>query len=131
MLDLVDKARQFALKTHGRIDHRRKYSSEPYPVHLQAVADLVASVRYDPEMIAAAWLHDTIEDTPTTEAELQQRFGVAVVQLVGELTDVSQAVDGNRAIRKLIDRGHAQDIVSHDFAQVARIAQRIESTFHG
>lgn len=106
MLDLVDKARQFALKAHGRIDHRRKYSSDPYPVHLQAVADLVASVSDDPEMIAAAWLHDTIEDTPTTEAELQQRFGSAVVQLVGELTDVSRAVDGNRAIRKFIDRGH-------------------------
>ena len=106
MNDLVDKARRFAIKAHGRLDHRRKYSSEPYPVHLQAVADLVVSVGGNPEMIAAAWLHDTIEDTPTTEAELNERFGPAVARLVGELTDVSQPVDGNRAIRKSIDRGH-------------------------
>jgi len=106
MHELVDKARQFAIKAHGRLDHRRKYSSEPYPVHLQAVADLVASVGDDPEMIAAAWLHDTIEDTHTTEAELTERFGPAVAGLVGELTDVSQPANGNRAIRKFIDRGH-------------------------
>ena len=53
MLDLVEKARQFALKAHGRIDHRRKYSSEPYAVHLQAVADLIDNCqdicKYDPE----------------------------------------------------------------------------------
>ena len=139
MHDLVDKARRFAIKAHGRLDHRRKYSSEPYPVHLQAVADLVASVGDDPEMIAAAWLHDTVEDTPTTEAELHERFGPEVTQLVAELTDVSQPADGNRAIRKSIDRGHlaqaspraktikladlihnCQDICSHDpeFAKI-------------
>ncbi len=139
MHDLVDKARQFAIKAHGRLDHRRKYSSEPYPVHLQAVAELVASVGADPEVIAAAWLHDTIEDTPTTKAELDERFGPAVARLVGELTDVSQPANGNRAIRKFIDRGHlakaspraktikladlvhnCQDICSHDpeFAKV-------------
>ena len=53
MLDLVEKARQFALKAHGRIDHRRKYSSDPYPVHLQAVADLIDNCQdiceHDPE----------------------------------------------------------------------------------
>lgn len=133
MDDLVDKARWFAIKAHGRLDHRRKYSSEPYPVHLQAVADLVASVSDDPEMVAAAWLHDTMEDTSTTEAELNQRFGPTVAQLVAELTDVSQPANGNRAIRKYIDRGHlakaspraktikladlihnCQDICSHD-----------------
>lgn len=139
MHDLVDKARQFAIKAHGRLDHRRKYSSEPYPVHLQAVAELVASIGADPEVIAAAWLHDTIEDTPTTKAELDERFGPAVARLVGELTDVSQPANGNRAIRKFIDRGHlakaspraktikladlvhnCQDICSHDpeFAKV-------------
>lgn len=139
MDDLVDKARQFAIKAHGRLDHRRKYSSEPYPVHLQAVADMVASVSDDPEMVAAAWLHDTMEDTPTTEVELNQRFGPAVAQLVAELTDVGRPADGNRAIRKYIDRGHlakaspraktikladlihnCQDICSHDpeFAKV-------------
>lgn len=139
MHDLVDKARRFAIKAHGRLDHRRKYSSEPYSVHLQAVADLVAAVSDDPEMIATAWLHDTVEDTPTTLADLEDRFGSSVACLVGELTDVSQPADGNRAIRKSIDRGHlasassraktikladlihnCQDICNHD-AEFARV----------
>ena len=106
MNDLVNRARSFAIKAHGRLDHRRKYYSEPYPVHLQAVADLVASVSDDAEMIAAAWLHDTVEDTATTLPELEERFGSAVACLVGELTDMSRPADGNRAIRKSIDRGH-------------------------
>lgn len=106
MDDLVDRARSFAIKAHGRLDHRRKYSSEPYPVHLQAVADLVASVSDDPEMLAAAWLHDTVEDTATTLTDLEQHFGTVVAGLVSDLTDISKPADGNRAIRKSIDRGH-------------------------
>ena len=101
---LVNKARTCAIKAHAHLDHRRKYSLEPYASHLQKVADLVASVTDDPEMIAAAWLHDTVEDTATTLADLEQQVGSAVAHLVGELTDVSKPADGNRAIRKSIDR---------------------------
>jgi hypothetical protein len=104
MDDLVSKARSSAIKAHAHLDHRRKYSLEPYATHLQEVAGLVASVTNDPEMVAAAWLHDTVEDTGTTLADLEQQFGSAVAQLVGELTDVSGPADGNRAIRKSIDR---------------------------
>lgn len=106
MDDLVSRARSFAVRAHGRIDHRRKYSLDPYEVHLQAVADLVASVSNDPEMLAAAWLHDTVEDTATTLADLDHHFGTAVAGLVRDLTDVSQPADGNRATRKSIDQGH-------------------------
>jgi hypothetical protein len=125
MNDLVDKARNFAIKAHGRLDHRRKYSSEPYPVHLQAVADLVASVSDDPEIIAAAWLHDTVEDTHTTEAELSEQFGPAVARLVGELTDISGSADGNRAIRKSIDRGHLAK--ASPYAKTIKLADLIHN----
>jgi hypothetical protein len=60
----------------------------------------------DPEMIAAAWLHDTVEDTPATFGDLEREFGPGVTQLVAELTDVSRASDGNRDARKAIDRNH-------------------------
>jgi hypothetical protein len=106
MTDLVARARAFAIRKHRRIDHRRKYSKQPYDVHLEAVADLVAGVTGDPEMVAAAWLHDIVEDTPITLDDVEREFGGAVARLVDELTDVSRPGDGNRAARKAIDRSH-------------------------
>src|SRR5690242_10154745 len=106
MTDLVARARAFAIREHRRIDHRRKYSKQPYDVHLAAVADLVADVTEDAEMIAAAWLHDVVEDTPVTLDDVAREFGPAVARLVDELTDVSRPGDGNRAARKAIDRAH-------------------------
>jgi (p)ppGpp synthase/HD superfamily hydrolase len=58
--DLIAKARRFATEAHARIEQRRKYTQQPYQVHLKSVAELVAGVTSDPEMIAAAWLHDTV-----------------------------------------------------------------------
>lgn len=103
---LVQKARAFATEAHQRINHRRKYNLQPYDVHLKAVADLVATVSTDPEMLAAAWLHDIVEDTPVTLDDLLREFGTALADLVRELTDVSRPRDGNRAVRKAIDRAH-------------------------
>lgn len=125
MDDLVSKARVFAAKAHGRINHRRKYSFEPYEIHLQAVTDLVASVSDDPEMLAAAWLHDTVEDTATTLADLEHHFGTTVAGLVADLTDISRPTDGNRAIRKSIDRGHLASASSR--AKTIKLADLIHN----
>ena len=107
MRDLVTRAREFAIEAHVRIDHRRKYTRQPYQEHLKAVAQLVMEVTDDPETIAAAWLHDTVEDTTATFGDLERAFGPAVAQLVAELTDVSKPSDGNRAVRKAIDLRHS------------------------
>lgn len=106
MHSLVTRAREFAVQAHARINHRRKYSLEPYDVHLRDVAEIVASVSDDPEMLAAAWLHDVVEDTPVGFMDLEGAFGLAVAALVRELTDVSRPSDGNRATRRAIDRAH-------------------------
>ncbi len=103
---LVHRAREFATRAHRRIDQRRKYSKQAYEVHLKAVAELVAWVTDDQEMIAAAWLHDTVEDTPATLGDIEREFGNGISQLVADLTDVSRPSDGNRAERKAIDRAH-------------------------
>ena len=71
MPDLVNRAIRFAKETHQRIDQRRKYSNQPYSVHLEQVATIVASVTDDQEMIASAWLHDVVEDTPATLDDIQ------------------------------------------------------------
>ncbi len=103
---LISRAKRFATQAHRRIDHRRKYSAQPYEVHLKSVAQLVSAVTDDAETIAAAWLHDTVEDTEVTLDQIRERFGAGVAELVADLTDVSRPGDGNRAARKAIDRAH-------------------------
>ena len=105
-MDLVERAREYAINAHKRIDHRRKYTQHPYSVHLAAVAKHVSAVTDDPQLIAAAWLHDVVEDTPATLYDIELEFGKGVAALVEDLTDVSKPSDGNRAIRKAIDREH-------------------------
>jgi hypothetical protein len=133
MSNLVTRAREFATTAHRRIDQRRKYSNQPYDTHLHAVAKIVSEVLDDDEAVAAAWLHDTLEDTPATYEDIEENFGEAVATLVAELTDSSLPSDGNRAVRKAIDRArlaraspraktvkladlidNCRDIVSHD-----------------
>lgn len=94
----------FAAKAH--VGQKRKYTGEPYIAHPAAVVALVQSVPHTPEMIAAAWLHDTVEDTDTTLDDVREAFGDAVADLVEMLTDVSRPEDGNRAARKALDREH-------------------------
>lgn len=71
---LVERARRYATKAHAAIDQRRKYTNDPYIVHPQAVMEIVSSVPHSEEMLAAAWLHDTVEDTPTTPRRYREPF---------------------------------------------------------
>lgn len=104
--DIVMRASAYARAAHGSINQRRKYSDEPYIVHPEAVARTVASVTEDVAVIAAAWLHDVVEDTPITIDQIVEEFGDDVATLVLEVTNVSRKEDGNRARRKEIDRLH-------------------------
>ena len=106
MSEVVTKAAEFARRAHESIDQRRKYTNEPYIVHPQAVAATVASVTNDPATIAAAWLHDVVEDTPITLEQLTEEFGPDIAGLVSDLTNASMKEDGNRKQRKAIDRQH-------------------------
>lgn len=101
--DLVERARRFAEQAHNAIDHRRKYSGRPYTEHLERVAARVAGVTDDQAAIAAAWLHDVVEDTPATHGDVAREFGPRVAELVHAMTDVEKE-HGNRAARKAADR---------------------------
>lgn len=105
-LDLVTRAREFAQAAHRKKDHRRKYSGEPYEVHLIDVAAIVATVTQDEKTLAAAYLHDVVEDTDVTLQDVEAEFGPEVAELVENLTDISRPEDGNRARRKELDRQH-------------------------
>lgn len=97
-MSLVTRARDFAVTAHG--DQKRKYSGRPYVTHTQEVAALVARVGGDSEMVAAAHLHDVLEDTPVTFEEVRGRFGAAVADLVMQLTDQVPRSYGSRTARK-------------------------------
>jgi (p)ppGpp synthase/HD superfamily hydrolase len=106
MEDLVKRALKFATEAHGSINHVRKYTGVPYITHPIEVMNIVKTVPHTQEMLAAALLHDTVEDTPVTIEQVREEFGPVVARLVSELTDVSTPGQGNRAIRKGIDLAH-------------------------
>ena len=103
-MSLEKRAKNFAQQAHGRIDQRRKYTDEPYIVHPAEVVQIVKTVQHDETMVAAAWLHDVVEDTPVSHDTIKNEFGEQVAELVFWLTDHSTLADGNRAVRKAIDR---------------------------
>src|ERR1700694_3061758 len=87
-LGLVSGAVEVAAhRQHGR--RRKGRGNEPYINHLAEVANLLAAATEgsDAELVAAGWLHDTIEDTATTQEELAGTFGKRVAALVVEVTD--------------------------------------------
>jgi len=97
----------FAVCAHG--DQKRKYSGEPYVVHPIRVAEIVKDAEiyiHRSECIAAALLHDVLEDTPATFDQLVTCFGDTTAQLVREISDVSKPSDGNRTKRKALDLAH-------------------------
>ncbi len=103
-LPLVLDACAFATRMHGK--QQRKYTGEPYVLHCLEVARTVADVGGTPTMIVAALLHDVVEDTEATIEDVRAAFGEDIAQGVAWLTDASRPEDGNRAIRKAIDRAH-------------------------
>ncbi|MBP8694570.1 MAG: bifunctional (p)ppGpp synthetase/guanosine-3',5'-bis(diphosphate) 3'-pyrophosphohydrolase [Bifidobacterium sp.] len=104
--ELVRRAYAFAKAAHEAVGQLRKYTSDPYIVHPTEVADIVQTVAHTEVMVAAALLHDTVEDTDASMDEIRRLFGHEVADLVEMLTDVSVPTDGNRAVRKAIDRAH-------------------------
>jgi (p)ppGpp synthase/HD superfamily hydrolase len=81
-------AARFAAEKHA-LQKRKGARGEPYFNHLVEVAELVAasSEELDVELVMAALLHDTVEDTGVTLSELEERFGSDVAALVAEVTD--------------------------------------------
>lgn len=125
-MSLESRARQFAERCHGAIDQRRKYTNEPYIVHPEAVVTLVKSVPHTEEMVAAAWLHDTVEDTSATLADIEREFGHQVATLVEMLTDISKPEDGNRQVRKELDRCHTAK--ASPAAKTVKLADLLDNT---
>lgn len=107
-MDIVEKARLYATAAHAAVGQVRKYTGEPYIVHPIEVAEIVSTVAHTPEMLAAAYLHDVVEDTKVTVDDIRAEFGPVIASYVHWLTNPSKKVDGNRAFRKALDRDYIQ-----------------------
>lgn len=77
------RAMEFAVKAH---EGQLRDGGEPYIKHPAQVAQIISLVTDDDELIAAAWLHDVLEDTPVSFEVLEARFGSRVANLVNEVT---------------------------------------------
>lgn len=126
-MNIVQKAQVYAMAAHASVKQLRKYTNEPYIVHPGEVASIVAGVPgATEEMVAAAWLHDCIEDTGCTFTDIHMAFGIDIATLVGWLTDVSKPEDGNRAHRKAMDREHTAQAPAE--AQTIKLADLISNS---
>jgi len=121
---LVMKAQQVAADAHK--GQKRKHSNDPYLIHPMRVARRVMT-RPDatPEMVAAAWLHDVVEDTPVTLDEIGKEFGSEIAQLVRELTNASEGSRAPRKERKAMDRAKLAGASRE--AKIIKLLDRIDN----
>ncbi len=117
---LILRAAAFAAERHR--DQRRKGSeAAPYINHPLALANLLATCGVDdPAVLAAALLHDTVEDTETTPEELADAFGADVAAIVVEVTDDKSLP---KAERKRMQVEHAAHL--SDQAKLVKLADKV------
>ena len=117
----VLKARKFAIKKHGD----QKYGLLPYEAHLINVVNvllrnnILCNTPENIDLWAAAWLHDILEDTDTSEEELIQNFGENICKIVWSLTD---GVEGNRFEKKQV---MYEKLINNKNAIIVKLADRI------
>src|SRR5689334_11986644 len=85
--DLLNRAYVYAMKAHGS---QTRASGDPYFTHPLEVAAILTDLKLDDATIVAALLHDTIEDTPATRAEIDELFGKEIGSLVEGLTKLKK-----------------------------------------
>jgi myo-inositol-1(or 4)-monophosphatase len=117
--ELLDRAIVFAVQAHAGTERRGK--GFPYIVHPMEAMEIVATITPDQELLAAAALHDTVEDTDVTVEEIRAQFGERIASLVAAESDempagVSEEDSWHARKKAAIDRLAA---ASHDAKIVA------------
>lgn len=84
-MDIVEKALRIMLTAHGQ--QVRKTDGSPYIIHPMMVAKKLAGLNFSDETIAAAFVHDVLEDTDYSEKKLRQELGDKVIDIILPLTE--------------------------------------------
>ena len=112
MTDVLLLARAWNFSAERHVNQRRKgQAQEPYVNHLAEVAEMVATATegQDASLVAAAVLHDTVEDTATLPAELASVFNADIADLVAEVTDDKRLSKEERK-RKQVEHAAAKSV---------------------
>jgi GTP diphosphokinase / guanosine-3',5'-bis(diphosphate) 3'-diphosphatase len=120
-MGLVLRAAQFAAVRHRR-QRRKDREATPYINHPLTLTDILwreGGVR-DARVLAAALLHDTVEDTRTTAAEIAREFGTEVARIVAEVTDNKRL---HKKTRKRLQIEHAPKLSRR--AKLVKLADKI------
>ena len=96
-ISLIRKAWEFCVSHH---EGQTRASGEPYISHPLEVAEVLAEMKLDATAIAAALLHDAVEDTPATSEEIGERFGDQVAHIVEGVTKIDKIQFANREDRQ-------------------------------
>ena len=96
-ISLIRKAWEFCVSHH---EGQTRLSGEPYIIHPLEVAEVLAEMRLDSTAIAAALLHDAVEDTPATSQEIAEKFGDQVAHIVEGVTKIDKIQFANREDRQ-------------------------------
>jgi GTP diphosphokinase / guanosine-3',5'-bis(diphosphate) 3'-diphosphatase len=122
-LELILHALEFAAHKH-RDQRRKDVHASPYINHPIALANILVNEAdiHDPEVICAALLHDTIEDTETSAEELEAEFGAVIRDIVLEVTD-DQLLQ--KAERKRLQIEHAAQ--ASPKAKLVKLADKISN----
>lgn len=126
---LVYGAGMFAMGAHAAMKQVRKYTYDPYIVHPMEVAEFVKTVGGTDTMIAAALLHDVVEDTGVRIDQIGEIFGPEVATLVYELTDKYTKEEYpwmNRAERKYEEALRYEEVSNE--AKTIKLADMISNT---
>jgi (p)ppGpp synthase/HD superfamily hydrolase len=123
MTKVTERASLFAYVAHNAIGQVRKYANDPYWHHCENVAMTVTIRGGTDEMIAAAWLHDVVEDTKIEIGDIGAFFGDAIESFVWALTDTEK---GNRAERKRLSRIRLGNACAE--VQTIKLADLIDNT---
>ena len=92
-LEIIRKAWAFCLQQH---EGQKRASGEPYIIHPLEVGQVLAELKMDSTAIAAGLLHDAVEDTDVTSAEIAKRFGEQVAHIVEGVTKLDKIKFANR-----------------------------------
>ncbi len=111
-IESVKRAYEFARKAHS---HQKRQSGQPYIVHPLSVAKILADLGLDSQSIAAALLHDVVEDTPCTLKDLEREFGGEIAELVDGVTKIGKVPiatkeDGIGTVRSSREEEQAENI---------------------
>ncbi len=123
--DIMIRAAMFAADAHR--NQMRKYHAAPYIVHPARVASTLMTKGATPDLVAAAWLHDVVEDCGVDLSVIEDKFNARVKYYVWAMTNPSkQCIDKSRAERKQIDKLHWTRITS-SAAQWLKAEDRLDN----